>query len=53
MNHTDEREREWPVLRAAQDFDCDGENPTSGQPCLLGHHQGYHRDENGVEWLDR
>ncbi|TDO45672.1 hypothetical protein EV651_12861 [Kribbella sp. VKM Ac-2571] len=42
----------WPSLRAAQDFDCDGKNPTSGRSCILGHHQGYHRDETGAEWLD-
>ncbi|GAA3077675.1 hypothetical protein JOF29_005165 [Kribbella aluminosa] len=43
----------WPILRAAQDIDCDGENPTTGRSCILGHHQGYHRDETGAEWLDR
>jgi hypothetical protein len=42
----------WPELQAAQDIDCDGENPTTGRPCVLGHHNGYHRDSNGAEWLD-
>lgn len=42
----------WPILRAAQDIDCDGENPQTGRSCILGHHRGYHRDETGAEWLD-
>jgi hypothetical protein len=42
----------WPELRAAQDLTCDGENPTTGSRCVLGHHNGYHRDGNGAEWLD-
>lgn len=42
----------WPILRAAQDIDCDGNNPTTGRRCVLGHHTGYHRDELGAEWLD-
>ncbi|GAA1620823.1 hypothetical protein GCM10009789_87690 [Kribbella sancticallisti] len=42
----------WPDLRAAQDFDCDGENPTTGCRCVLGYHNGYHRDSTGAEWLD-
>ncbi|MEU8223633.1 hypothetical protein [Kribbella sp. NPDC048915] len=52
MNDTEERMRDWPVLKAAQDFDCDGRNPRTDRDCVLGHHQGYHRDEMGVEWLD-
>ncbi|GAA2818922.1 hypothetical protein GCM10010522_40870 [Kribbella solani] len=44
---------EWPVLRAAQDIDCDGNNPKTGQRCVLGQHRGYHRDETGAEWLDK
>jgi hypothetical protein len=43
-------EADWPVLRAADR--CDGENPTTGQACINGHHHGYHRDTSGAEWLD-
>ncbi|MET9269160.1 hypothetical protein [Kribbella sp. NPDC003557] len=42
----------WPVLRAAQDFDCDGINRVTERPCVLGDHRGFHRDEVGAEWLD-
>lgn len=42
----------WPILHAAQDFECDGRHPASGQPCLMGDHRGHHRDEFGAEWLD-
>jgi hypothetical protein len=49
---TGQRTREWPVLRAAQELECDGRNPRTGDPCLLGYHRGPHRDEAGFEWLD-
>lgn len=52
MDVTEGRAREWPVLRSAQELDCDGRNPNTGQPCLLGYHRGPHRDEAGTEWLD-
>jgi len=39
-----------PVVTAGQD--CDGENPATGRPCLLGQHKGFHRDDAGAEWLD-
>lgn len=42
----------WPELQAAQDIGCDGENPTTGCRCVLGHHTGYHRDSSSAEWLD-
>ncbi|TCC19990.1 hypothetical protein E0H50_37850 [Kribbella sindirgiensis] len=42
----------WPELRSSQDLECDGTNPSSKRPCVLGDHQGYHRDEVGAEWLD-
>jgi hypothetical protein len=42
----------WPLLRSAQEMDCDGKNPTTGRPCIQGYHQGYHRDATGAEWLD-
>lgn len=29
---------------------CDGD--LDGQPCILGWHQGPHRDIDGTEWLD-
>lgn len=45
-------ERGWPILRSAQEIDCDGRNPSTDEPCLLGYHRGYHRDADGVEWLD-
>lgn len=41
----------WPVLRAAEAA-CDSTNPMTGRPCILGYHQGYHRDFTGAEWLD-
>lgn len=40
----------WPSLRPAER--CDGENPMTGNPCIIGHHKGYHRDNSGAEWLD-
>lgn len=44
----------WPLLRSAQELDCDGDgkNPMTGRLCVLGDHRGYHRDEVGAEWLD-
>lgn len=42
----------WPALKAAQDLDCDGKHPTTGRPCVLGYHQGYHRDDTNAAWLD-
>ena len=42
----------WPILRAAQDIDYDGDTPATGRNCILGHHQGYHRDQAGAEWLN-
>ena len=44
--------RGWPILRSAQDLNCDGKNPMTGRICVLGYHQGFHRDDTGVEWLD-
>ncbi|MFI7068506.1 hypothetical protein ACIBL3_46490 [Kribbella sp. NPDC050124] len=44
--------KDWPILRSAQELDCDGKNPVSGSMCVLGYHQGYHRDDVGVQWLD-
>jgi hypothetical protein len=41
---------EWPTLQPADR--CDGENPMTGRACINGHHQGYHRDPTGAEWLD-
>jgi hypothetical protein len=40
----------WPRLHPAER--CDGENPMTGRACINGHHQGYHRDTTGAEWLD-
>jgi hypothetical protein len=51
-DYTEARTRDWPVLHAAQDLDCDGENPLTGRSCVLGHHRGRHRDEAGAHWLD-
>jgi len=42
----------WPILRAAREFTCDGKNPASDRVCLLGHHQGFHRDDTDAQWLD-
>lgn len=43
----------WPILRSAQEVDCDGKNPMTGRICLRdASHQGYHRDDSGAEWLD-
>lgn len=52
MDVTRHATEEWPVLRSAQESDCDGRNPRSDEPCVLGYHQGPHRDEAGDEWLD-
>jgi hypothetical protein len=43
-------ERDWPMLCPADR--CDGTNPMTGRVCAKGHHQGYHRDVSGAEWLD-
>jgi hypothetical protein len=48
----DKDSKGWPILRSAQDLACDGKNPMTGRICVLGDHQGYHRDEIGTEWLD-
>lgn len=56
MNETTrgaERTGRPPDLKQPQDVDCDGKNPVTGRPCLLGHHRGFHRDETGAEWLDK
>lgn len=34
------------------DEPCDGVNPDSGLPCVLGQHRGPHEDEQGQQWLD-
>lgn len=52
MNLARQRTREWPVLRSARDPDCDGRNPHTDDPCLLGYHQGPHTDASGAAWLD-
>jgi hypothetical protein len=46
------KQRSWPVLRSASPDPCDGRNPRTDRLCRLGYHQGYHRDDAGVEWLD-
>lgn len=48
----DAKRRDWPVLRSAQEVTCYGRNPRSEDPCVLGQHQGPHRDTAGTEWLD-
>lgn len=45
-------DRVWPVLRASAADPCDGTNPATGRICTLGHHNGYHRDATGAEWLE-
>jgi hypothetical protein len=52
MNDTTRGRMNWPALKAAQDLACDGKHPATGRPCVLGHHQGYHRDKTEAEWLD-
>lgn len=52
MDVTRQAAGEWPVLHSAQELDCDGRNPRSDEPCVLGYHQGLHRDEASDEWLD-
>jgi hypothetical protein len=52
MNDTTRGGTNWPALKAAQDFDCDGKHPMTGRRCVLGYHQGYHRDDTEAEWLD-
>lgn len=41
------------MLRTAQEIACYGKNPANGMMCVLGHHNGYHRDENDAQWLDK
>lgn len=43
----------WPELRASRTEPCDGVHPETGGSCVLGWHNGYHRDATGVEWLDK
>jgi hypothetical protein len=52
MNDTPRGRVNWPALKAAQDLSCDGKNPTTGRNCVLGYHQGYHRDDTNAAWLD-
>ncbi|WP_242000124.1 hypothetical protein [Kribbella rubisoli] len=52
MDLAKRRTQEWPVLRSAQEVECDGRNPRSEERCVLGHHQGPHRDVVGDQWLD-
>ncbi|TCC41534.1 hypothetical protein E0H92_07735 [Kribbella speibonae] len=42
----------WPSLRPSLTEPCDGENPDTGAACVLGYHDGYHRDAGRTEWLD-
>jgi hypothetical protein len=42
----------WPELSASPTEPCDGLNPMTQRPCVLGHHSGYHRDQTGAQWLD-
>jgi hypothetical protein len=39
-------------MKSAQEIPCDGKNPSTGRICILGDHNGYHRDETGATWLD-
>ncbi len=45
-------DRRWPALSASRTEPCDGVQPETERPCVLGHHGGYHRDLSGAEWLD-
>lgn len=45
--------RGWPILRPSDGTQpCDGANPMTGRGCVIGYHQGYHRDASGARWLD-
>jgi hypothetical protein len=46
-------DRPWPELRTSQTDPCDGQHPETARSCVLGWHNGYHRDAAGVEWLDK
>ena len=53
--HQCDGERRPPLAgaqRASRTEPCDGVQPETGRPCVLGHHGGYHRDASGAEWLD-
>ena len=52
VNLTRQRTGGRPVLRSAQELACDGRNPNTDDPCILGYHQGPHRDSAGAAWLD-
>jgi hypothetical protein len=41
-------ERGWPILHPS----CSEENPQNRHACILGRHNGRHRDDTGTEWLD-
>ena len=45
-------ERGWPILRSSDAEPCEGRNPVADRACVRGHHNGYHRDSSGAEWLD-
>ncbi|TWD84747.1 hypothetical protein FB561_5941 [Kribbella amoyensis] len=40
--------RDWPILHPA----CGVLNPANRHACVLGDHQGFHRDDTGMRWLD-
>lgn len=40
----------WPMLRASRTEPCDAAHPSTGRLCVLGYHDGYHRDASSVEW---
>jgi hypothetical protein len=52
MNTRGADERRWPELKSAKEIACDGKNPMTGRVCILGHHNGFHKDDTGAEWLD-
>lgn len=42
----------WPLLKSAQETDCDGTNPMTGRLCIRGRHAGYHGDDVRAEWKE-
>lgn len=50
VNATQPDNRSWPVLGASRTEPCDAYHPATGRPCVLGYHDGYHREMSGVEW---
>ncbi|WP_410790576.1 hypothetical protein [Kribbella sp. C-35] len=50
--HPSTADHRWPELRASWNESCDGTSGT-GEPCVLGYHDGYQRDAAREERADK